>query len=93
MTEPIADIARILAHSRDGRFARSFLRQLLTADELKDIGLRWELVRMLHRGASQREISRRLGVSLCKITRGSRELRRKGGAFRQTLEAEENSNG
>jgi TrpR family trp operon transcriptional repressor len=93
MRDPIADIAGIFARSRDEELVAGFLRQLLTADELRAVALRWRLVRMLRDGTSQREIARRLGVSLCKITRGSRELKRKGGAFRRVLEAEENSNG
>jgi TrpR family trp operon transcriptional repressor len=93
MCRPIADIARILTRARDPRLAEGFLRQLLTPEELKDIGLRWSLVRLLHQGASQRDIARRLGVSLCKITRGSRELKRKDGAFRRVLGAEEEDHG
>ena len=93
MNGPVSDIARIFAESRDPRLIAAFLRQLLTRAELRDIGSRWELVQMLHAGRSQREISRRLGLSLCKITRGSRELKKKDGAFLKVLRAKENSHG
>jgi TrpR family transcriptional regulator, trp operon repressor len=90
---PIREIAGIFARSRDEAFIADFLRQILTADESKAVALRWSLVRMLHEGVPQREIARRLGVSLCKITRGSRELKRKDGAFSRILRAEEKTHG
>ena len=90
---PLREIARIFARSQDEGLVAGFLRQLLTDDEVRAVALRWRLVRMLHDRVPQREIARRLGVSLCKITRGSRELKRKDGAFRRVLEAEENADG
>ena len=52
-----------------------FLGEIFTRRELRDIGLRWELMRMLHRGLTQRRIAADLGISLCKITRGARILK------------------
>ncbi|MDR2143572.1 MAG: trp operon repressor, partial [Treponema sp.] len=37
-------------------------------------------------GMPQREIAKSLEVSLCKITRGSRELKKSGSAFRRILD-------
>lgn len=53
----------------------SFLKELLTVNELKDITLRWLLMERLLDGETQRGIARELGISLCKITRGSRLLK------------------
>jgi TrpR family trp operon transcriptional repressor len=44
------------------------------------------LVKALNAGTSQREIAKNLEVSLCKITRGSRELKKPGSAFRRILD-------
>lgn len=93
MTHAVSDIARIFAGSRDPRLIEAFLRQILTPDELDSVGSRWELVRLLHEGRPQREIAKKLGLSLCKITRGSRELKKRDGAFRRVLEAEEKHHG
>ena len=93
MEDPVADIARLFARSGDARLIEAFLRQILTGDELKAVGSRWQLVRMLRAGRSQRDISRSLGLSLCKITRGSRELKKKDGAFLKVLKAEEKRHG
>ena len=48
---------------------------LFTRAELHDLILRWRLLRMLQEGVPQRVIADTLGISLCKITRGSRVLK------------------
>ncbi len=54
----------------------TFLSELLTPSELHDLVLRWELLELLKEGVSQRKVAARLGVSLCKITRGAKLLKR-----------------
>lgn len=54
--------------------AQAFV-DFFTASELRDLQSRWLIFKMLDEGVTQREISRLLGVSLCKITRGSRFLK------------------
>ena len=56
-----------------------FLRELLTPGELHDLALRWELVELLAAGVPQRQIAATLGVSLCKITRGAKILKKRRG--------------
>jgi TrpR family trp operon transcriptional repressor len=81
----ISEIAAVLARVRDPELIAAFLRSLLTRRELQEVSGRWELVKRLARGDSQRAIARQLGMSLCKITRGSRELKKKNSAFRRVL--------
>jgi len=81
----IAEIAELLARVEDPRLIAAFLKSLLTRRELEEVDGRWELVKRLARGESQRAIARRLGMSLCKITRGSRELKKRNSAFRRVL--------
>jgi TrpR family trp operon transcriptional repressor len=81
----IAEIAAVLARVQDQELIAAFLRSILTRRELQEVGGRWELVKRLASGESQRAIARRLGMSLCKITRGSRELKKKNSAFRRVL--------
>jgi len=59
----------------------------LTASELRDLQARWLIFKMLEDGVTQREISRVLGVSLCKITRGSRFLKSPKTIVRKMLAA------
>ena len=62
-----------------------FLRELLTDAELRDITLRWQLLGLLAQGQPQRKIADDLQISLCKITRGSRILKRRGAVCMRML--------
>jgi TrpR family trp operon transcriptional repressor len=81
----ISEIAEVLARVRDPRLIAGFLASILTRRELEEVDGRWQLVKLLARGESQRAIARRLGMSLCKITRGSRELKKPNSAFARVL--------
>ena len=83
--EQIGELCRVLAETRDRDLLESFFYCLLTPAETADIASRWALVKALHEGKSQREIAKDLGVSLCKITRGSRELKKPDSAFQRIL--------
>lgn len=54
----------------------NFLLGVLTPQELDEIPMRLQIIKMLKKGVPQKEISRRLGVGIATITRGSREIRR-----------------
>ncbi|MFO7914920.1 MAG: Trp family transcriptional regulator [Candidatus Krumholzibacteriales bacterium] len=54
-----------------------FFTEIFTPAEIDDFVLRWRLMEMLLEGVPQREIASELGISLCKITRGSRLLKKK----------------
>jgi TrpR family trp operon transcriptional repressor len=82
----LTEMAETLAKIQDGTLIESFLRCLLTPAETADIAARWALVKALDQKIPQREIAKNLGLSLCKITRGSRELKKPGSAFRRILE-------
>jgi TrpR family trp operon transcriptional repressor len=77
------ELALTLAGTTDTGFIEDLLRCLLTPAETADIAARWALVKALKQKIPQREIARDLGVSLCKITRGSRELKKSGSAFQR----------
>jgi TrpR family trp operon transcriptional repressor len=81
----LGDLALTLAKTGDAVLIEDFLRCLLTPAESADIAARWALVKDLDAGLPQREIARNLGISLCKITRGSRELKKPASAFRRML--------
>jgi len=83
----IKEIARVLAETKDEDIIENFLVSILTKKELDEISSRWELVKLLNIGLSQRKISEKLGLSLCKITRGSKELKKKYSAFKHMINA------
>jgi len=63
-----SEIAQYLAVTDDPYKIHSFMESIFTPAELHDLNLRWELVKMLDKGKSQRQIARELHISLCKIT-------------------------
>jgi len=85
--QALDQIAGILARIGDRKLIREFLICILTEYEIKEIAGRWELVKLLYDGMSQRRIAEQLGMSLCKITRGSKELKKRGSAFKTVLDS------
>jgi TrpR family trp operon transcriptional repressor len=83
--ENLSEMAATLAKIEDPALIEEFLRCILTPAETADIAARWALVKDLGAKIPQREIAKNLGISLCKITRGSRELKKPNSAFRRML--------
>lgn len=86
LNESFAEICRLLSGVDDEQFIYDFFVCLFTPAERRDFANRWLLVKEIGKGTTQREIARKFGMSLCKITRGSRELNKKDSAFRKMLE-------
>ena len=84
MRHNITEFARAL-EGADASLIESFLYSLLTPSEADEMAKRWALVKELAQGTPQRRIAEDLGLSLCKITRGSRELKKEGSSFRILL--------
>jgi len=85
MDKNIREVSELLAFTEDPKEIMNFFESILTLNELKDIGSRWELVKRLDQGESQRQIARDLHLSLCKITRGSKELKKKNAVLKRFL--------
>ena len=83
--ETIHEICALLANVDDPALIYDFFGCLFTRAELKDFSNRWNLVKELESGTTQREIAKKYGMSLCNITRGSRELKKEDSAFKKIL--------
>jgi TrpR family trp operon transcriptional repressor len=81
----ISEISELLAGTNDPAEIRKFFESLLSPKELEDIGFRWEIVKRLNNGETQRRIAGELHLSLCKITRGSKELKKKNAIIKRFL--------
>ncbi len=71
--------------AKDKALFAAFFEDILTPAEYADISKRWQIVKDLERGISQRRIARNLRVGVGTITRGSRELLDEAGGFKQVL--------
>ena len=91
--DALAELARLFHQVRVPELVEAFLREILTQSEVQGISSRWELVKRLDEGQSQRAIATELGLSLCKITRGSRELKKPRSALRTMLDHHRRSGG
>ena len=83
--DAIHEICGLLAKIDDAKLIEDFFGCLFTVAERKDFANRWHLVKELDAGTTQREIARKYGMSLCNITRGSKELRKEDSAFKKVL--------
>jgi TrpR-related protein YerC/YecD len=66
--------------------AEHFLRDLCTLGELRDMGQRWAVVRMLDEGLHYAEISKRTGASTATITRIASWLHHGEGGYQMMLD-------
>lgn len=81
------ELLRMLAQPRGIQDWDKLLHDLLTPKERESLAERWQIVRLLAEGMPQREIAERLGVSISKITRGSRVLQEGKGGFASALQS------
>lgn len=79
------ELAHILTSITDAKQMSELLQDFLTPQELEDLVLRWEIIKLLHQGLPQREISKELGVAIGTVSRGARELKYGHNGFVQLL--------
>ncbi len=81
-----AKIASLTA-SKEGEL---FLMSFFTAKERKTLWHRFQIIELLLKGVSQRDIAEQLGISLSQVSRGSAELQFGTGAqfFKSFLSSE-----
>ena len=88
MTVPkkhLDDLYALFVSVENEKEAEKLLEDILTPQELASVAERWQLIRELAKGTPQREIAAKLGISISKITRGSRMLQYGGGGFAKFL--------
>jgi TrpR family trp operon transcriptional repressor len=79
------EVVQILTKITSQKDMEKFLDEILTENERRDISLRWELMKKIHIGIPQRAIASELGISLCRITRGSKILKSEGSLISKIL--------
>jgi TrpR family trp operon transcriptional repressor len=71
--------------SKDKRLLADFIKDILTPREFDNISVRWQIVKRLAKGEYHQSIAEDLHLGVATVTRGSREMRKKEGGFRQAL--------
>jgi Trp operon repressor len=80
------ELEKVFAEIMDYDEMVSLFEEIFTQKELRDLILRWQLLKELYEGHTQRSIASRYRISLCKITRGSRVLKKKGSTVKKILD-------
>jgi TrpR-related protein YerC/YecD len=75
ITHEITELAEAMTQLHEPDDALRFLRDLCTVNELKELGQRWHVARLLDEGVSYHEISERTGASSATISRVGQWLR------------------
>lgn len=83
--EHINELADALVTLKDRRVARAFLQNILTPAELDEIAIRLQIAKLLSKGATQRTVAAKLGVSIGTVSRGARELKYGENGFKSVL--------
>ncbi len=68
-------IDQLLKHDSKEKM-RNFLEGILTPQELEEIPMRLQIVKMLKKGIPQHEIAEKLKTGIATVTRGSKEIQK-----------------
>lgn len=69
------ELADIILKLKNRSEMTGFLESILTPEELEQLPVRLQILKMLKSGTPQRKIADELGVGIATVTRGSRELK------------------
>jgi TrpR family trp operon transcriptional repressor len=87
--ENLNEISKALTNMDESEIRR-FLEEILTSSEVSTLAKRWRIMKMLSQGVSQREIAKKLNVSLCKVTRGAKILKDEQSVSRNLIQGVNN---
>jgi len=86
------EVIRVFCEIDDFKTMKKFFEEIFTSAEIQDVALRWRLMQLLHKEIPQRQIASKLGISLCKITRGSKVLKTRGSVAKRILDHKSGGN-
>ncbi len=86
MTNTYNELLNTFTSITDKNEMKKFLEEILTDKERNSLTLRWQLMKDLNSGKSQREIANDYHMSLCKITRGSKILKSENSICKKYIE-------
>ncbi len=80
------ELVDVFARTTDRKEMEVLFREIFTPSEIDTLTLRWQLLKDLYEGKTQRKIAAEHKISLCKITRGSKLLKAKGSYLKKVLD-------
>lgn len=86
LEENFNELCSLIANTDDISLITDFFNCLFTPAERDDFARRWLIVKEIKSGSTQREIAKKFSMSLCKITRASKEIQKENSAFVRMLE-------
>lgn len=84
-SQHLRELYELFASVETEKEAKLLLEDILTPQELESLAERWQLIQELYKGTAQRDIAKKLDISISKITRGSRMLQYGAGGFAHFL--------
>jgi TrpR family transcriptional regulator, trp operon repressor len=81
----LKQICQFLANTDNPSTIARFFDEIFTPAEIHNLDSRWEIVKRLKRGDTQRTIAKDLHLGLCKITRGARELKKTNSIIKKAI--------
>lgn len=84
--KPFQELMSVFANLKDTGEMTLFFQEILTPKEIEAVTLRWQLLKELHNGKTQRSIATQHKLSLCKITRGSKLLKQNNSITKKILD-------
>ena len=79
------DMVKLFTQVESEEDMKALFDDMFTQAEIRDFTIRWKLMSDLYEHVPQRTIAQELRISLCRITRGSRMLKKKDGYVRRRL--------
>ena len=80
------ELIEVFARTDDCKEMEVLFREIFTSSEIDTLTLRWQLLKDLYEGKTQRKIAAKHKISLCKITRGSKLLKTRGSYLKKVLD-------
>ena len=79
------ELIDIFTRTHEPKEMEMLFSEIFTPKEIETLTLRWQLLKDLYEGKTQRKIAAEHKISLCKITRGSKILKTKGSFLKKVL--------
>ncbi|MDY0132718.1 MAG: Trp family transcriptional regulator [Desulforegulaceae bacterium] len=80
------ELAEVFCQINDKNEMKVFIEEILTGKECFDLVMRWKLLKAIYKGQTQRKIAQNYKISLCRITRGSKILKKKDSVVKNILD-------